>query len=67
MSGYFPKSKPFQGNANVELDLSNYAAKADLKHAKSVDTPKFPEKVDLTSLNLEIDKLFQFLSQCLHH
>ena len=58
MSGYFPKSKPFLGNAKIELYLSNYATKADLKHANSVDTPKFPEKVDLASLNLEIDKLF---------
>ena len=58
MSGYFPKSKPFWGNVKVELDLSNYATKADLKHAKSVDTPKFPEEVDLAGLNLEIDKLF---------
>ena len=42
---------------NVELDLSNYAIKADLKNAKGVDTSIFAKKVDLTSLKSEIDKL----------
>ena len=32
MSQYFPKPyEPFGGNAKVELDLSNYATKTDLK------------------------------------
>ena len=31
MSEYFPKPKPFGGKVRVELDLSNYATKADLK------------------------------------
>ena len=31
MSEYFPKPKSLGANANVELDLSNYATKADLK------------------------------------
>ena len=31
----------------VELDLSNYATKADLKNATGVNTSKFAEKVDL--------------------
>ena len=30
MSEYFPKPKFFGGRAKVELDLSNYATKADL-------------------------------------
>ena len=30
MSEYFPKPKPVGGNAKVELDLSNYATKANL-------------------------------------
>ena len=33
MSEYFPKPKPFRGNVKVELDLSNYATRADLKNA----------------------------------
>ena len=31
MSQYFPKPKPLRINEKVELDVSNYAAKADLK------------------------------------
>ena len=32
MSQYFPKHyEPFGGNINVKVDLSNYAAKGDLK------------------------------------
>ena len=41
----------------VELDLSNYATKADLKNAAGVDTFEFAKKVDLASLKSEIDKL----------
>ena len=46
-----------------ELDLSNYAIKADLKNAKSVNTPKLAKKVDLASLKLEIAKLDIFKSK----
>ena len=56
MSRYFPKMKPL-GNVKVELDLSNYATKADLKSAKGADISKFAKKVDLASLKSEIDKL----------
>ena len=31
MSEYFPKPRPLGGNVKVQLDLSNYATKADLK------------------------------------
>ena len=41
----------------VELDLSNYATKADLKNAISVDTSKFAKKVDLANLKFHADKL----------
>ena len=41
----------------VELDLSNYATKADLKNAAGADTSKFAEKNDLASLKAEVDKL----------
>ena len=46
-----------------ELDLSNYAIKADLKNATSVNTPKLAKKVDLASLKLEIAKLDIFKSK----
>ena len=41
----------------VELDLSNYVEKSDLKNAVGVDISKFAKKVDLASLEPEIDKL----------
>ena len=41
----------------VELDLSNYATKADLKSATGVDTSKFAKTVDLTSLKSNVNKL----------
>ena len=40
MSKYFPKPKSLGGRAEVELDLSNYAAKADLEKTTVVDTWK---------------------------
>ena len=57
MSEYFPKLRPLGLNVKVELDLSNYATKADLKNATGVDTFEFAKKVDLASLKSEIDKL----------
>ena len=41
----------------VELDLSNYTAKSDLKSATGVDKSKFVKKIDLASLKLEVNKL----------
>ena len=50
MSGDFPKLKSLERKVKVDLYLSNYMAKADLKKGTSVDTSKFAEKVDLASL-----------------
>ena len=41
----------------VELDLSNYATKTDLKNVTGVDTSKFPKKIDLNNLKSDLDKL----------
>ena len=58
MSQYFPKSyEPFGGDINVEVDLSNYATKADIKNISHVDAPSFALKTNLASLKTEIDKL----------
>ena len=40
MSEYFPEPKSLVGRVKVELYLSNYATKADLKNATGVDTSK---------------------------
>ena len=56
MSEYFPEPKSVAGRVKVELDLSNYATKADFKNATRVDTSKFAKKVNLANLKSNIDK-----------
>ena len=41
----------------VELNLSIYAIKADLKNESVVNTSKFPRKVYLLSLESNVDEL----------
>ena len=53
MSEYFPEPKSSGGKLKVELYLSNYATKADLKKATGVDTSNFKSNVD----ELDVDKL----------
>ena len=58
MTQYFPKSyKPFCGDNNVKVYLSNYATKADLKDSTGIDTSKLASKSDLVSLKAQVDKL----------
>ena len=57
MSEYFLEAKSSGGRVKVELDLSNYATKEDLKNATRIDTSKFSKKVDLASLKCSVDKL----------
>ena len=45
MSQYFPKPyEAFSGDINVKVDLSNYAAKADIKNISHVDTQVLHQK-----------------------
>ena len=57
MSEYFPELKSSGRRVKVELDLSNYATKADLKNATGVDTWKFVKKIDLANLKSDLDQL----------
>ena len=57
MSEYFPKPASLGANVKVELGLSNYATKADLKNATGVDTSNFAKKTDFTNLKSDVDKL----------
>ena len=58
MSKYFAKLyERYRGNVKVELNLSNYATKADLKGAIDVDTSNSAAKSDLDSLKAEVDKI----------
>ena len=54
MSQYFPS---FGRNIKVELDLSSYATKTDLKNVTHVDVSSFASKTNLASLKTEVDKI----------
>ena len=41
MSEYFQKLKSFGGKVKLELSVSDYATKADLKNVTGVDTSDF--------------------------
>ena len=57
-SQYFSKPyEPFGGDINVKVDLSNYAAKADIKNISHVFTSRFALKTKLANLKTEVDKL----------
>ena len=57
MSEYFAEPKSFRGRVKVELDLSNYATKVDLRNTTGSDISKFAKNFDLASLKSEVDKL----------
>ena len=54
---YYPTYKSSSNNIKVELDLSNYATKNDLKNITHVDVSSFASKTDLTALRTEVDKM----------
>ena len=58
MSQYFPKPyESFSGDINVEVNVLNYATKADIKNISHVDTSGFALKTNLANLKNEVDKL----------
>ena len=58
MSQYFPKKyEHFGGNVKVELDLSNYITKSDLKKETGLNASKFAKKTNLASLKSDVDEL----------
>ena len=58
MSEYFKEPISSGGRVKVELGLSNYATKVDLKNASGLDTSKFSKKVDLANSKSDLDKLY---------
>ena len=57
-SKYYPKSyKPFSRGIKVEVDLSNYATKADIKNISHVDISTFALKTNLANSKTEVDEL----------
>ena len=57
MSAYYPPYKNSSNNIKVELDLSNYATKDDVKNITHVDVSGFASKTNLTALKTEVDKI----------
>ena len=57
MDGYFPKPPRDCENIEIEVDLSNYATKDDIKNITHVDASNFALKTNLSSLKTEVDKL----------
>ena len=57
MNEYLPETKSLGGRLKVELYLSNYATKSDLKSARDFDTSKFAKEFDLANLKSKVDKL----------
>ena len=57
MIQYIPPYRSSGGNIKVKLDLSDYAAKPDLKNVTNVDVSSFPSKLNLPNLKTEVDKL----------
>ena len=54
---YYPPYKSSTNNVKVELDLTNYATKKDLKNITDVDVSSFASKTNLSALKTEVDKI----------
>ena len=54
---YYPPYKSFSNNVKVELDLTNYATKMDLKNITHADVSSFASKTNLAALKTEVDKI----------
>ena len=57
MSTYYPPYKSSSNNIKVELDLTNYATKTDLKNITHTDVSNFASKTNLSALKSEVDKI----------
>ena len=57
MSTYYSPYKSSSSNIKVELDLTNYATKTDLKNITHVDVSSFASKTNLEALKTEVDKI----------
>ena len=57
MSQYFPPYYNSSNNIKVELDLSNYATKDDVKNITHVDVSSYATKTNSAALKTEVDKI----------
>ena len=56
-SQYYPLYKNSSNNIKVELDLTNYATKTDLKNITHADVSSFASKTNLAALKTEVDEI----------
>ena len=54
---FYPPYKISSNNIKVELDLTNYATKTDLKNITHVDVSSFASKTNLAALKTEVDEI----------
>ena len=57
MTTYYGPYKSSSNNVKVELDLTNYATKTDLKNITHVDVSSFASKTNLAALKTKVDKI----------
>ena len=57
MSTYYPPYKSSSSNVKVELDLTSYATKTELKNITHIDVSSFASKTNLAALKTEVDKI----------
>ena len=56
-SQYFPPYENTINNIKVQLDLTNYAAKDNVKNIAHVDVSSYASKTNLAALKTEVDKI----------
>ena len=57
MSKYSQSYNNSSENIKVEVDLSNYATKKDIKDITHIDASDFASKTNLAALKTEVDKI----------
>ena len=57
MSTYYPPYKSSSSNIKVELDLTNYTTKTDLKNIAHTDISSFASRNNLAALKTKVDKI----------
>ena len=57
MSAYYPPHRSSSNNVKVEIDLTNYATKGDVKNITHVDVSSFASKTNLAALKTEVDEI----------
>ena len=57
MSTYYPPYKSSSSNIKVELNLTNYVTKTNIKNITHTDVSSFASKTNLAALKTEVDKI----------